>query len=262
MNISEEKLEELISKAVAAGVETALKNFLPYILYHGEHSAQCLWDKLQAELDKPDWPFYLPYNVLRQRAACESADFIRDNMSSAVLFKNKLQLIHYALQHVTLDGYFLEFGVASGTSINMIASLMQDKTIFGFDSFEGLPEDWNGHAEVKGAFTNEGVLPKVEKNVVLIKGLFSDTLPHFFKGNNKPIAFLHCDADIYSSTKCIFAYCKERIVSGTVILFDEFFNYPNWRQHEYKAFMELVEEKQLRYHYLGSSMFQVAVMIE
>ena len=40
------------------------------------------------------------------------------------------------------SGLVLEFGVASGSSITGIAGEMPHRTVYGFDSFEGLPEDW------------------------------------------------------------------------------------------------------------------------
>ncbi len=50
---------------------------------------------------------------------------------------------------------------------------------------------------------------------------------------------------------------------GTVILFDEHFNYPGWRDHEYKAFQEFVASRSLRCRYLAynTSEWNVAVKI-
>jgi len=43
----------------------------------------------------------------------------------------------------------------------------------------------------------------------------------------------------------------DRIVPGTIILFDEYFNYPNWERHEFKAFQEFVTDRAASYPYLG-----------
>jgi hypothetical protein len=51
-------------------------------------------------------------------------------------------------------------------------------------------------------------------------------------------------------------------VPGTIIVFDEYFNYPNWEEHEYKAFQEFIGESGLGYRYLGFARQQVAVRIE
>lgn len=43
----------------------------------------------------------------------------------------------------TIDGgVIVEFGVADGGSIGWFTKKYPDVTVFGFDSFEGLPEDW------------------------------------------------------------------------------------------------------------------------
>ena len=52
------------------------------------------------------------------------------------------------------------------------------------------------------------------------------------------------------------------MIPGTVILFDEYFNYPNWEAHEYKAFQEFVAAKAIAYRYLAFARQQVAVRIE
>ena len=52
------------------------------------------------------------------------------------------------------------------------------------------------------------------------------------------------------------------MVSGTIILFDEYFNYPNWEKHEFKAFQELVAERRMKYTYLGYARQQVVVRID
>ncbi len=62
---------------------------------------------------------------------------------------------------------------------------------------------------------------------------------------------MHVDCDIYSSTKTIFDLLASRIVAGTVIVFDEYFNYPGWRHHEYKAFQEFCATSGHSYRYLG-----------
>jgi hypothetical protein len=86
-------------------------------------------------------------------------------------------------------------------------------------------------------------------------------LPRWAESNPGPIGFLHLDCDLYQSTKCVFEQLSDRIVPGTVIVFDEYFNYPNWQEHEFRAFQELVEPCQIRYQYLGYARFQVAVRV-
>ncbi len=62
---------------------------------------------------------------------------------------------------------------------------------------------------------------------------------------------MHVDCDIYSSTKNIFDMLDSKIKSGTIIVFDEYFNYRNWQQHEFKAFQEFVVQTNIKYEYLA-----------
>ena len=97
------------------------------------------------------------------------------------------------LQHKP-DTLWLEFGVAGGKSINYISKFTDD-TVYGFDSFEGLPEKWRDGFD-RGAFNRHGNVPHVNDNVELIKGWFDETLPNFIKNHhNKKVSFIHIDAD-------------------------------------------------------------------
>jgi hypothetical protein len=77
------------------------------------------------------------------------------------------------------------------------------------------------------------------------------------------VSFLHIDCDLYSSTACIFRLLAPRIVPGTVIVFDEFLNYPGWRLHEFKAWEEFRLRHGVKYRFSGCvpGHQQVAMMI-
>ena len=154
------------------------------------------------------------------------------------------------LQHKP-DTLWLEFGVASGYTINYISRFTNDK-VFGFDSFEGLPEKWRDGFDV-GAFSRNGNLPIVNDNVVLIKGWFNETLENFIKTQNKKVSFIHMDADLYSSTKYIFNTLKDYIDTDCVIVFDELVNYPGFDGDtgELKAFYEFITENEVDYEWIG-----------
>lgn len=81
--------------------------------------------------------------------------------------------------------------------------------------------------------------------VVLVKGWFSDTVPKWLSETEGEIAFIHIDSDLYESAKEILALLNERIVPGTVIVFDELCDfdqtYPNWKQGEWKALLEWLD---------------------
>jgi hypothetical protein len=130
----------------------------------------------------------------------------------------------------------------------------------------------------KGAFDIGGIPPVIYKadgatpcdNVKLYKGWFDATVPPFFdqccggvsdsSNNNKPkskacmpaIAFVHADADLYSSTMIFLEEISRRQlwVVGSVILLDEYTNYPNWQDGEYKAWDEICERYHIKYRYL------------
>lgn len=196
----------------------------------------------------------------QRRAVSESADFVDRHMPDVGSHGDRISLLQLSLGCVTVPGMFCEFGVFRGETIRVIASRTQ-QPVHGFDSFEGLPEKWRGRFD-KGTF-RVAALPQVPSNVQLHKGWFEDTIPPFKAANPGPIAFLHMDADLYSSTRTVFDLLGDRIVPGTVIQFDEFFNYPGWMQGEYKAFMEFCAARNAQVEYLGytANDEQVAVRI-
>jgi hypothetical protein len=196
----------------------------------------------------------------RRQAAVEAAQFIVEHMPETPAYDGRWEMLRESLKQVRVKGLYCEFGVYQGATINFIASLTPE-TVHGFDSFEGLPEDWWGRAR-KGTFKVEG-LPNVRDNVRLYKGWFSESLPRFKAEHPEPMAFMHLDADLYSSTRDVLTVLCDRIVSGTVMQFDEFFNTPEWRENEYKAFMEFVEKNGIEFEYLGYSTTsqQVAIKI-
>jgi hypothetical protein len=154
------------------------------------------------------------------------------------------------LQHKP-NTLWLEFGVASGRTVNYISNFTTD-TVYGFDSFEGLPEKWRDGYD-KGAFTRNCNLPRVNHNVELIKGWFDTTLPNFIKTHDKKVSFIHMDADLYSSTKCIFDNLKDYIDTDCVIIFDELVNFPGFdgETSELKAFYEFITENNVDYEWIG-----------
>ena len=197
---------------------------------------------------------YLEYSLPRdielarqRKAVADSADFVDRYMPLAKNYPDKFALLDAALREVKVKGLYCEFGVFKGETINYIAAKVQQE-IHGFDSFAGLPEDWRPGFD-KGAF--ETAPPQVRSNVQLHKGWFEDSIPPFKKEHPEPVAFLHLDADLYSSTKTVLELLSDRIQPGTVIQFDEFFNFPGWVEGEYKAFAEFCAATNLQAHYFG-----------
>jgi hypothetical protein len=154
------------------------------------------------------------------------------------------------LQHDP-DTLWLEFGVHSGKTINYISGFTPHK-VYGFDSFEGLPEKWRDGFD-KGLFGLNGQMPEVNPNVELVKGWFNDTLPGFILAQNKKVSFIHIDSDLYSSAKCILDNLKDYMANGCVIVFDELVNYPGFdgETGELKAFYEFITENNVVYDWIG-----------
>jgi len=193
-------------------------------------------------------------------ATRQSAEYVLANMSSISGTADRYFMLKYCVQRAMPDGLVLEFGVYNGDSVNLIADNV-DTTVHGFDSFEGLPEDWESCQA--GQFTRDGKLPEVRQNVQLHAGWFDETLPEFVSVHREQVAFLHVDSDLYSSACTIFSQLKDQIRKGTVIVFDEYFNYPNWQEHEFKAFQEFVQEYDIKYEYIAycSRGYSVGVLI-
>lgn len=171
------------------------------------------------------------------------------------------KLLQICLDEVRLPGPVAEFGVYKGFTANIIHQLFPDRDLFLFDSFEGLQEDWFGKFK-KGTYQiSKEEIPRFESdNVELFVGFFQDTLPGFRALLKEPLAFLHIDCDTYSSTKAIFDHLGDAIAPGSLLLFDEYFNYSGWELHEFKAFLEWVEAYDRRFEYIGKTDYMQALI--
>jgi hypothetical protein len=125
---------------------------------------------------------------------------------------NRWKLLERAISKIGADTpvVLLEFGVAKGASMAFFASRFVNKqsVFFGFDSFEGLPEDWTpGPSIVKGTFATGGAAPTIDDcRIRFIKGWFQNTVHQFLRGTSfsHPV-LVHFDSDLYSSTLFLLA---------------------------------------------------------
>lgn len=124
---------------------------------------------------------------LQIRARASSVDYIEANMAEAMLYPNRKALFSHCMAGAPDEGMILEFGVAEGASTRQLAA-MTPRPIHGFDSFEGLPEDWAGTEEKRGKFSTGGRLPQVPSSVSLHPGWFEDTIPKFKAAHPGPVA--------------------------------------------------------------------------
>ena len=160
------------------------------------------------------------------------------------------------------DRPFYEFGVWRGEAFKYL--IKSFKKGYGFDTFEGLPEDW--HNEKAGTYSSDGNIPKI-KGGEFIVGKFQDTLPDFFAKERPKASIINFDADLHSSTICALNHAKPVIDKYTILIFDEFIMNENWEEDEYKALEEFCANNNYTYEVLAISFFtkqvskQVAVEI-
>ena len=200
-------------------------------------------------------------------ASEDSARYVIKNMRTVPNFVNDYDFHDWILRtqlsnYLVTTGLMLEFGVATGRTLNHIARVWPNKTVHGFDSFEGLPENWT--SRMPAGFFARSSLPSVRNNCKLHVGWFDKTLPESLNtASHTPIALLHVDSDLYSSAKTILSLLNLQLVKDTVIIFDEYINYPGWELDEFRAWQEFVKDNGITYEYIGrvSSHQKVAVRI-
>jgi hypothetical protein len=209
---------------------------------------------------------YSLVHELERRVAAECADFIEQHMAHAIQFASREQLWDYTLRQVRIEGQYLEFGVFEGRSINHIARAARTPQrsrpqVYGFDSFEGLKEDWRGNHLGKGAFDRGGRMPRVEANVTLVKGWFDQTLPKFLAEHREPVAYLHIDSDTFEAADAVLSLLGDRIAAGSIVVFDEYFGYRGWKEGEHRAWTEFAAGRNVGFEYIAFTATQVAVRV-
>lgn len=185
------------------------------------------------------------FAAAEREAVASSAAFVQQEMRTARHFGHPHATLEHALTLAPSGGMALEFGVFTGTTLKIIAAA-RDGEVYGFDSFQGLPETWRAGFD-SGAF-GVGSLPDVP-DAELVVGLFADSLPGFLAEHPGPVDLLHVDSDLYSSAVTVLQLVGPRLRPGSVIVFDEFLNYPGWSEHEARAWKEYAEAHQLGYTY-------------
>jgi hypothetical protein len=159
----------------------------------------------------------------------ESLEYVKNNMPGMNSFNHRDKLLDWCVRKSS-PGLSVEFGVGIGTTLKRIA---KKRFVYGFDCFTGLPEYWRPDYPAGTCAVDE--VPFV-RNSELVVGLFEETLPEWSKEHPGAVKFIHVDSDLYSSAKTIFDNIT--VEPGTIIVFDEYFNYPGWQDGEHKALME------------------------
>lgn len=190
---------------------------------------------------------------------------LKNQLMQSSEFKTRGQIWHFTLSLITDQDICLEFGVFNGKSINYMSEVRPDNLFFGFDSFEGLPENY-GKIVPAGHFKTNFEKLKFNRNVRIQKGIFEETIPKFLEEKKDlltKIKFIHIDCDIYSSTKTVLNLLSDIIISNKcLLLFDEFYNHTEFENHEFLAFLEWVNSHSVDFKILGRNIRHQQALIQ
>jgi hypothetical protein len=157
----------------------------------------------------------------------------------------------FETQHLDTQIDYLEFGVASGESFRWWVEHNGHplSRFFGFDTFTGLPEDWDGLPQ--GAFSTGGHAPDIaDPRCSFRAGLFQDTLRPFLDGYTARCRkVVHLDADLYSSTLFVLSCLGGKLNPGDILIFDEFGGILD----EFRAFLDVSSAYRLNLQLLGGA---------
>jgi Methyltransferase domain len=208
---------------------------------------RALFQEVQADIESPSglvetWGWKIHSLIIRSEELAGGKNCVTEN--SAYDFETRRHILDVVMRTIAdIPGDICEFGVAAGDSFLEFLERAPERQVYGFDSFEGLPEDW--WTRPRGSFASPP--PQVLRlNAHVIKGWFDHTVPEFFSQWTGRIALLHIDCDLYSSTKVVFRHSLEYCAPGTVVLFDEFYNYPGFEGHEWRAWNEAKADHNVR----------------
>lgn len=162
---------------------------------------------------------------------------------------NLLRFIREFIQFSNMpDGYYMEFGLLNGEG--MIDAYRQLRGVvqhfIGFDSFEGIPDldaadlaaaDYAPHfskgnfRSMSAEFVRANILASSrmqEDELTLVPGVFSESLPKLDKdalrARGVPLC-VYIDCDLYSSTLAVLRFLDDLLVTGTWVLFDDYWFY-------------------------------------
>jgi hypothetical protein len=215
------------------------------------------------------YPFLFATNLLGMtrwisKQSRSSEKILNDAYGFKRRHDKRIQLHEYVIQKENLNIVpidYLEFGVFDGKSFRwwMSAHTHADSRFYGFDTFEGLPENW-GIFRKGDMFANT---PQIEDTRhKFYKGYFQHTLfdfEHEVNLHNNRRKVIHMDADLFSSTLFVLTTLAQYLRPGDIILFDEF-NVPN---HEYYAFDLFCKTYYIKCEMIGAvnTYYQVAFRV-
>ena len=211
--------------------------------------------------------FHNPIYYLEKESIRESSNFISEYLNTASLFTSKKGgLWPFTINHINTNpvaGYWLEFGVREGVSARFFSPYASkysiDSTYHGFDSFNGIRNQWTSTNEPTGSFSMHGAPPKEPPYCKWTIGWIEETLEPFLKSNSGSIAFAHFDFDVYEPTKYALQLIRSRLRRGSIIIFDEFHGYPGWKFHEKRALDEVFNKNE--YEFIAFARKQAVIQL-
>lgn len=178
----------------------------------------------------------------------EFAELVKHIGSRSLIDEERLLMLwQFANSAISLNGHVAEMGVYKGGSAKLLAKAFErnaEKTVFLFDTFCGMPEaDPLKDTCREGDFSDTS-FEKVQEflgdcqNVVLYKGLFSETL-----GNvaDKKFCFVHIDCDIYQSVYECCEFYYPRMTHTGYIIFDDYGYIPGVKSAVDEYFSDKIE---------------------
>ena len=181
-----------------------------------------------------------------------SVQFVADFMPNALAVTADSHALLYgslvALANFP-DGVAVDLGAGVLKSSNLIGAVFAHGMVFACDTFAGLPEVWErGDANFPiGTFAPKNA-PKGSQppfptldNVIAVRGKFKDTMPQLLPIlKNYQLALVHIDSDTYQSAVDGLKPLLPLLRVGTILVFDEFYNYNGFENGEYRAFVDLI----------------------
>jgi hypothetical protein len=170
-------------------------------------------------------------------ASSSSVRWLHRHADDATLYELRTGVIDHALQNLAVGGDILEFGVFQGAVTRYIFPRAANRQYHAFDSFRGVPKAMS-LTVARHSFSLDGLVPDLPGGVIVHDGWFSDTLPVYRRNYMAPVALAYIDCDLYESVETVLAKIQDRLVPGSILIFDDWYNFPNWERHSYRALKE------------------------
>ena len=204
-----------------------------------------------------DYNSYNPVLAFYREQVKSSYNYFKKNFYHSLLIDDTLEIRKYSIKK-SLENlgsenfnkeYFLEFGVHTGSTLNIFADIVRkyNRKVVGFDSFLGQNDDWPGYNEKKSNFKFDIKNLKLRNNASIIVGQVEDTLLPFLKNNNPKILFVHLDLDHYPSTAFVLRSIKNYLVPGSILLFNMIHNYSGWELGTIKALEDNFQQNEYKF---------------